>query len=528
MTRLAYVASTVPSRIDCVSAPVDAETLVALSSTHDVVALVDQDDVGVDLLREAGVPVHISPARNLQLPDGRWVTADGAQARLVAGLHETHPLDAIVYGPGAYTDYAWFEPTLRTVARVACLGGHLLRDLRLILDDPALCRTRGRMAAAAATFVASADSLVGEGAPEDYGLLANDLPPRFTLREAPVRLVERTDEVPRLVALVAGTEDRVGLATLVPRLLDRVPIGPHTLVAAIVPSLALTVDRTEDLVLAGCPSHVEGQVIVVPPTEDGAASNMVRSADLLVAARCADLATLAVRVAAETTPLCLLDSTPFPVLPLLDARTPVVDTSGERVIFSADCTLTEATALLDLFDEAEFAVLHTSDGGNDAARLLRSPRLGAVDLVVLGRPDSMFGTAEVEELAPSVLAAHRSIWPPLRRRMRECGNLWELIIACVELSELDRTRVLVLPAGPATPTLRLPFAEASKLPFWVGRSPLLPRPNLVGGYLRDRPVDDDTNGVLRTWAETHRWHERLRLALPTRYGLLHRAMRGRW
>ena len=65
------------------------------------------------------------------------------------------------------------------------------------------------------------------------------------------------------------------------------------------------------------------------------------------------------------------------------------------------------------------------------------------------------------------------------------------------------------------------------------RSARRAEPNLAGISDRgsadgDGPGPAPRNGSVREWAETHGISDRIRLALPWKWGLLNRAMKGRW
>ncbi|MEM6796250.1 MAG: hypothetical protein AAF725_19930, partial [Acidobacteriota bacterium] len=107
-----------------------------------------------------------------------------------------------------------------------------------------------------------------------------------------------------------------------------------------------------------------------------------------------------------------------------------------------------------------------------------------------------------------------------------------------------RCRLLLLPGPPQLEYWELVHMEHVTT-TWHPSSGVLPAPRWLpsGGQVviptaspepvssprwsaRQSPPADSED--LRTWAQTTKWKERVRLALPWRLGLLDRAMRSRW
>ena len=70
------------------------------------------------------------------------------------------------------------------------------------------------------------------------------------------------------------------------------------------------------------------------------------------------------------------------------------------------------------------------------------------------------------------------------------------------------------------------------LPIWIGTRGMYPSTNLaeLGPKIEDLDENDqpETPPTVHEWAQNHGFLDRLRLALPWKWGLLPRAMRNRW
>lgn len=530
--RVAYVDGRIPLRSELSTAQIDAECLAAMAVDHEIVAFVDSQGPGSDLVDAAGADVRISGKRPLRHGDLGRVSAEHALIRQLADLHESQPFDAVLVGDVISTDLSWYAPRLAEVPQLLVLGGPLVGRLRLVADDPELVRRHGREAWITASRIAAADGIVAGVPGTEMGLgSAAEAPPRYDLG-GPIPIpADAVADSPDLVVVVATTEDRAGLGSLVERVAARVPMDAGTSLVVVVPNVQTAGEWTGTLVMAGCPDHLLMSTIVVPPGPDGVAAAFLRQADVVVAARPTDLAVHAVRSTCVTRPVILLDgqapaAADPPAVPVV-RRPP----RTERVLVSFDGDREETMALLRAGGTAEAVVLHTTAGIAEATRLADSSVTGTYDVVVMGRNDAVTGQPSASELFPHAMAVHRRAVPSLLRRLPAAGDLWELIIGTVGLSLADRVRLGIVPAPVGREGVALPRLDAAGLPAWIGGTAVLPRFNLAGVDAMPAvtaPAPPAAGDDLRAWVKEHRWSDRARLALPWKWGLLGRAMRGRW
>ncbi len=528
--RFAYVAGRLPVRAELAPGPIDVEWLIGQPA--EAVVFLDEDGPGAEAARRVGLPVHLSPMRSVDLPTEGRVSADHAQAVIMAEEHRRRPFDYVLYASDQTTDYSWFVPELADLPRGVALGEGTVAHLRHLLDDPAWAGRWARAAWATAGFVAGADFAVGWGDLPEYGFRPAPAPPVVTL-DGPVSTSPPPEQAPQLLVVVATGEEPSGLVELLGAVEARVPIDAETTVVVIVPDRPVGGGQTADLVGLGCPEHLRLATIVVPPGEDGVAASFLASADLIVAARAVDASLGAVRDRAATTPVVVLEALDHVDPPPL-VSPQVLGGLGERRLVPADGSPTETLGLLEQVDDGEFLILHQQAAAAEATRLLVAPRLPGVDLVVLGRPHPVTGAALLDEVSPGLLAVRRSHLPALARRLERATSLWEVIVWCLGLSMVERSRLTVLPGLRTREYRRLPSPDVPGVAPWLPARGLLPRPNLVeihAGHGSTGPVDPPAPAPvpgIREWAKSHRWSDRVRLALPWRFGLLARAMKDRW
>ena len=102
--------------------------------------------------------------------------------------------------------------------------------------------------------------------------------------------------------------------------------------------------------------------------------------------------------------------------------------------------------------------------------------------------------------------------------------------AACDLTHAHRTNLTALPiAGAGHGRLA---AGGRLLPAWVTDTGSLPSPEPFGqaAPVTAAPAYQHPPGEasIKHWAETHGFRDRVRLALPWKWGLLNRAMRDRW
>ncbi|NNC91306.1 MAG: hypothetical protein HKN80_02315, partial [Acidimicrobiia bacterium] len=157
--RIAYVASQIPRRHELASGPIDAEWIVDQAGTTEVVAFVDYESEGTDLLAGAGVTVSVSPKRPALFAEGAYETAEQLQARILLELHLDDPFDAIIYDSASTSDWAWYQARLQSVPRGVALGQGAARDIRIVAASPTLFAAHGRQLWALTGALTTADFL---------------------------------------------------------------------------------------------------------------------------------------------------------------------------------------------------------------------------------------------------------------------------------------------------------------------------------------------------------------------------------
>lgn len=573
--RFAFLLTALPLRRHLEAGPIDAEGLLALAADHDLELFVDQATEGSEMLRRSGLPVTISLKRPVEGSDGHKASADALQARALARLHVEAPFDALVYGSDRSLDLAVHEPGLRPIPRIVGLGAGFPHDLRAVWQDRRIFARLARTLHAATGFVSSADFLLSDVPPAAFGL-ADDghLPPWLGASDlvgsAPPEPL--ADDDPRLAAArwIAVAATALGLndaETLVERLVARLHPGPHTtLLIAIRPPLP-DADPIDEAILRGCPEALRSQVVIAATGDDGVAHDFFEAADLVVAATPAELAVRGVAEAARRSGLLLLE-TPSPEPPIrpsvgtfpgsLEADEPPrgarpVRREGLRIL-TWEGTADDMARILEGIgrdlESGEMAaddllVLHAVDRAEPAVDLFALSDLGGVDLVTWARPGYVLGEPNPDHLYPWALAVRAAAVPALARATGRCRSTWELICWAVSSEWLDRLRWLVLPAPEGAdlwePTAFdaigvrwQPCSGVLPAPRWLAAPPPdpFPAPVPLPAYLpRRRFIAKPTGAprpVLETWARQARWSQRVRLALPWRWGLLERAMEGEW
>lgn len=519
--RFAYVASHLPRRRELVPGPIDAEWIVDERGSSDVVVFVDYESDGTDLLREAGIDVQVSPKRTVSMPDGTFRTADQIQAQELVHRHRHQPFDAVVYDSAHTTDWAWHEPELSAIPRGVAIGPGPVRDVRLVSAVPELFGSHGRSLWAMTGTLATADFLLSDVEVATYGIDGARLPAASSLNPLPT--TPAPEGPAGHIALVALSESPAGLASIVERTLSSVATDDNTMLSVIHPDVAIGMETTRDIVWSSIPPVWEGRVRLAEPSSDGVADGLLAQADVVVAARPSDLAVRAVSDAAAKAGSVVLE----PAGPQVARFQPEAITKAETappVLIAVDGPLTE---LIDTISrasrEAPAIVLHTDAGSWSARRLWRLPGSSRGGLMMVCEPGAYHGEPDPEQPAFDLLGFDAASWPSIRRLLETADTLHQVVGAAGSLAHAHRVNLLVLPAvGAAHGRL----AAQPDAPAWVTDTGSLPQPVLpVAG---SEPVPPATSEGIKEWVESHGIRDRIRLALPWKWGLLNRAMRGRW
>lgn len=528
--RLALIVSRVPMRSEVTTSPLDAEAVCEVTAGHDVAVFSDLDGRGAEHLRDAGMAVTVGHKRGVFLAeDGRPTPDRALVARSVAAAHAAAPFDAVVYGEDVPVDLAWYEPSLAGIRRGVALGGGPVADHRLVFDHPGLSEYYGADVWRATGMIGTADFVVADAPPRSMGLRST-APPWFRWGPPAGPAGAVPDRPPRLIAAVALSETRAGYGSLVNRVAALAPVGSETVIAAIVPDVAAGSDTTGRLVAAGCPPGLELNVIVAHPGPDGTAAGFVADADLVVAMRLSDAAVGAVRAAAAPV-LVEEDGSDGDAAQLVNASPPGRRPDGTRVLVRVEGEPGDVVGPADqaYAEGAGHVVFHTGDATATAVEIMGIPGLEGADLVVVGAPHGVYGEPALRPISPGVLAVSRRTWPSVRHRMPATRSLWELIVWMLGLSSVEHATLAVVPA-PAERWEEIPVANVTGIPSYLTSWGLLGAPNLagVGAASLPEPDREPESTIVRRWVMQRGWGERLRLALPSRFGMLRRAMRGRW
>lgn len=528
LMRIAYIAAHIPRRRELAAGPIDAEWLVEAREQVDAVAFVDYQSEGTDLLDDAGIPVNISPKRTVTFADGRQDSAEEFQARTLLDHHLDEPFDAIIHDSARTTDWAWYQPRLELVPRGIALGAGPIRDIRLVTAEPGLFAGNGRVMWAATGALAAADFLVSDAPPGSFGLLSDGLPPVYSLADLPIT-PPSSDRVDR-VAVVALSEDPTGLVGLVERAEARVAAGPDSVFIVIHPDIAADQETTGDIVNSGLPDRLANRVQIAEPSSDGVAAGLLAQADIVVAARASDLAVKAVAArAAEVGSVVLGEagaSLPRLGPNLAKAAHPA------PVLVPLEGALADLVPTIDRLADEAAVIVHTKEATELAQRLWRLPGLSGAGLVVVCDTGPYLGEPDPARLALHLLGFGMDSWPSVRRLLSHSATLHQLVESAASLTHAGHVNLLAMPVTGAAHGRLNP--QSPLLPAWVTRAGSLPAPNLAGlSDIDHEQPDDDVDyqseeGQIRRWAENHGFRDRIRLALPWKWGLLNRAMKDRW
>jgi hypothetical protein len=403
-----------------------------------------------------------------------------------------------------------------------------MRDVRLVTSEPRLFRTHGRRLWMLTGALASADFLVGDTPVDAYGIDPNGLPPRFSLNALPTRTAAARP--PATIALVALSESPAGLASVVERALNRVVIDAATVVAIIHPDISTGPETTRDILLESLQPALRDRVQVAEPSSDGVAGGLVAQADIVIAARTSDLAVRAVADAAARVGSIVLDET-GPEVPRFTGAALRKAHHAQPALVPVDQPLADLVPIIDgLTGRIPSVVLHSREADGLARRLWRLPGSSRAGLLLVCDTGPYLGEADPARPAFNLLGFGMESWPSVRRLLLAGQTLHDVVEAAASLTHAHRTNLLAVPAsgvshGPLGP-------ETKELPAWVTDAGILPPPNLAGLTDVDpvepdyQPEPDDPD--IKQWAETHGFRDRIRLALPWKWGLLARAMRDRW
>jgi hypothetical protein len=526
--RIAYVASHIPRRLELASGPIDAEWILGESGSVEVVVFADYESEGTDLLGEAGITVSVSPKRPVPFAEGTSETAEQLQARMLLEMHLDDPFDAIIYDSAQTTDWAWYQARLAPVPRGVALGAGAVRDIRIVAASPTLFAANGRKLWALSGALMSADFLVSDIDPASYGLDPTDLPPRYSITDPTVP--QPPTGIAAMIAVIALSEDPAGLASVFERTLEQVAIDDSTVIALVHPDIATGPETTRDILLSGVGAQFRHRVRLAEPSSDGVAHGLLSQADVIVASRPSDLAVRAVADRAAKVGCVVLSGAGEPARPLTTATLEKSPGEPPRLV-AVDRPLADLIPILDTAaEEASALLLHVPETAAIAQRVWKLPGSARAGLTLVCDTGPYLGEADPARPALGLLGFGTDAWPSIRRLLATSNNLHEVVEAAANLAHADRVNLLVLPMLGAGQGML--GSDAPSQPAWVTDTGCLPPVRFSGsGGAAPAPAayrHAASEASIKHWAETHGVRDRIRLALPWKWGLLNRAMRDRW
>ncbi|MCL1598949.1 MAG: hypothetical protein M3094_07180 [Actinomycetia bacterium] len=518
--RIAYVTSSIALASAFDQDAFAAEDLIELHREDEMIVFIDENTAGSERVAASGVSISISPKRSLEI-DGSVKTSDAIVAQSIAAIHDANPFDEIWYTPDVLTDLAWYEPSLREIRQMMVVDSATTRSGQRIWTDGDLIRSHGIRSWAASGRMGAVDGLISDVPLSTYGLRPQALPP---VRPTGIPIPAESDlpPSPRLVVLVARPHDDRDLGAAIRQTAEIVELSIATTLVIVHDDLLNDGVAAGRSIWKSVPEPLRRSTIAVAMGSDGIAEGFLSHADVIVCMTPAEVAIPAVRVAAVSTPLRVLagaqrldgspDSSDRGTRPTDDAVTVVVEMEQ-----------TVADALIGV-PTGSTVVLHRPDHVKIAAELAGYDRVGGADVALLCEPDGIYGSVSLK-LSDSVLVlgAELSVFIPEQLGEQPLDDFIRLILTPVNV---DRVSLQLVP---------VPGITVFEAQWTLGSSGVLP---VAGSALGVGPVvamGHPAQGDLpepqlapRQWVETLAWQDRVRLLLPWKWGLLARAMRGRW
>ncbi|NQV07037.1 hypothetical protein HQ535_10830, partial [bacterium] len=327
--KVGLVVERIPLRAEIPGTPLAAEDLVELSSRIDLAVFADLESGGADLIRSAGCPVAVSEKRGMvNTRSRRLVTDRSAVASAVKDRALSQGLDVLLYDEVIRADLSWYEPDLAGIPRGVVLGSGPIADQRMVLEHPVLVVSKGIEVWQSLGMLASADFVVSDASLDGFGVRGMEVPRyRWSTHRGSAESMPISSA--KLIAVVALTDTRVGFASVVRDIDSEGEIPEDCLVCVIAPDVRLGAESVAALIIEGAPSRLQGQIVVVPPAEDGIAWRLLKRADLVVARRRTDAVSPAVR--ASTAPCIAPPPVEDSAAMLFDGPPPAVRSVGNGV-----------------------------------------------------------------------------------------------------------------------------------------------------------------------------------------------------
>ncbi len=523
--KLGFVLREVPERSWCWPSMVDAEWLTELASQgHGVEVYVDHDGPGADLCRSSGVSVFVSAKRVIE--DERRITSDRSQCLSMARSHRQAPFSALFVAADVAVEPGWLVEELSDVPLGVAVGGPQFAAIPSALEDPLTSENQLRELWAIAGACDTADFWLGYAPPQAFGLETKSSMPLIAPGAA-VEFAPGPVGPVSLCTVVASVPDRGLLSSLGGLLGGQVAVGPSTTVVVVTPDVPLSDGRAGDFVHCALPEELSTATIVVHSDWDGAAHAFLERSDHVFLTGPADLAIPAIRELVASGRVSRLTDFAIPLTGEL-TEIPAASRRGETLLLADEGDPVALATMLEQ-SEADAVILHSSETSDLARRLLGWRFAASVDAVVIGEPGPVHGTPSVSKLVPGLIGLRGGARHIAARVLRDSPSLWDFQQRVLQTDNVSRLSVRVLPAEVGDRALSI--ATVSDGVGWFGRGPLplikmIPTAAKVEAKTTRRPEPAVVDA--RTWARRHRWSDRVRMALPFKFGLLDRAMRGRW
>lgn len=494
--------------------PFDAERLCDLAADWEIAVFVDHESGGLGQVRDAGIDVRVNRKR---VDPETGVSGDEDLVQLLADAHANRPFDAILESSDIAAQAGWMAPSLTNVPH-GVFAGEGLADANAVLDDATLFRDHGRQLWAIAGHICAASFTVGDLS--GFGAVS-PTPPAFGLGDQSVFATHDGLDGRRIVlsALTVGAQEAgrslVALAKCV---------EPDATIVVLHRDLPLSTGPSRHHIVEGLDEALRNRTVLVNTLVEPAGAEFLAAADGLAVVSPAELSVRAVAECADTNGALVVTGAAPAVPPTLAVD--MIDRTDAR----------SAVAIPYVPGELDAAVTSAIDEGADAILLFegaiaRTEALMQIDwsrtdVAVMCGQTAVLGGPDSSEVAPGVVGFSTRVAPSFLSQARDAGSLTDLVMRCVDITLTEHVRLAVVPAPVGTPTIALDSSRHEGPAPWFSSTGGLRRPLMSGGGFSVREVPVDTS--VRDWASEHTFGDRVRLALPWKWGLLPKAMKDRW
>lgn len=468
MGRLALVFDTLDSDVETVAR--------AAAHAHDLVLVSDARSPRVERL-QAELGASLLVAAHRMVDSGLGLRhSDVELAGHLARAHAKDPLEAIVYAGDSIVDLGWHEPVLRAVPKGRLLNG-MLASSRKILGSTT------DFVAFGPTVVA----LAGDAATAEFVVSCNP-----------------TAEVPRWLPLEQVTVREPGRVERQGKVVDVRGLDPGETVAKLIEAA-----ESNAGLIAAIGSSAEQGVAIQALAPQSVAGRVIYcdSSDWWMS---------------ELMDVAEIDREE----PLFAGAIPGPRALPDMRIAAGD-DMEGLGALLDelMTEGSDEAVVVTAD--DDMARDFAGTRSLLADLGFIASRRDPMGDLDPGRIRDDVILIGARARHAAQQAARMSTDLRALIHRLTEPSLVTSAVVGLVPGDESVETLHLRTTrEPSDLGLRITPA-LLPVPNAPAQPHPPHPLPPEVIDP-KTWVSQLKWGTRSRLALPWRWGLLSRAMKGRW